>query len=94
MVETALYADLITMKEAFEYDEHVKSASDFMITSCCCPVWIKLIENKYSELIEHISPSVSPMIASGRVIKSLDPNAKVVFIGPCIAKNQKPCCRT
>lgn len=89
MIETALYADLITMKEAFEFDEHVKEEHDFMITSCCCPVWIKLIENKFPELVGHISPSVSPMIASGRIIKALEPEAKVVFIGPCIAKKSE-----
>ncbi len=86
MVETALYADLITMKEAFEFDEHVQNVGDFLITSCCCPVWIKLIEGRYPGLASHISPSVSPMIASGRVIKTIEPQAKVVFIGPCIAK--------
>lgn len=89
VVETALYADLLTMKEALEFHEHVKTAEDFLITSCCCPVWIKLIESKYPELIEKISPSVSPMIASGRVIKHFSPEAKVVFIGPCIAKKQE-----
>jgi iron only hydrogenase large subunit-like protein len=89
IVETALYADLLTMKEALEFDEQVKEENDFLITSCCCPVWIKLIENKYPELAEKISPSVSPMIASGRVIKEFEPNAKVVFIGPCIAKKQE-----
>ena len=89
MVETALYADLITIKEVFEYDEHVKEAADFLITSCCCPIWIKLIENKFSDLTGHISPSVSPMIASGRVIKELEPDAKVVFIGPCVAKKSE-----
>ncbi|MBU2703451.1 iron only hydrogenase large subunit-like protein [Sporomusaceae bacterium BoRhaA] len=89
VVETALYADLLTMKEALEFDEHVKDEHDFLITSCCCPVWIKLIENKYPELVEKISPSVSPMIASGRIIKKFEPNAKVVFIGPCIAKKQE-----
>jgi len=86
MVETALYADLITIKEAFEFDHHVKDSTDFLITSCCCPIWIKLIETKFPDLLEHISPSVSPMVASGRVIKALEPEAKVVFIGPCIAK--------
>lgn len=86
MVETALYADLVTMKEAFEFNEHVKTEQDFLLTSCCCPIWIKLIENKFPELIEHISPSVSPMIASARVIKAINPEAKVVFIGPCVAK--------
>ncbi|WP_425057786.1 hypothetical protein SCACP_23260 [Sporomusa carbonis] len=90
VVETALYADLITIKEAFEYDEHVKDDEhDFLITSCCCPIWIKLIENKFPDLAGHISPSVSPMIASGRVIKELEPDAKVVFIGPCVAKKSE-----
>ncbi|MDU2065874.1 MAG: [Fe-Fe] hydrogenase large subunit C-terminal domain-containing protein [Sporomusaceae bacterium] len=89
VVETALYADLLTMKEALEFHEHVKEKNDFLITSCCCPVWIKLIENKFPELIDKISPSVSPMIASGRVIKEFTPEAKVVFIGPCIAKKQE-----
>ena len=86
MVETALYADLITIKEAFEFNHHVKEQTDFLITSCCCPVWIKLIETKFPDLLAHISPSVSPMVASGRVIKALEPDAKVVFIGPCVAK--------
>ena len=89
VLETALYADLITMKEAFEFEEHVKTAHDFMFTSCCCPVWIKLIENKFPELMKHISPSVSPMVASARVIKQFEPEAKVVFIGPCIAKKSE-----
>lgn len=87
--ETALYADLITMKEAFEFEDHVKTAHDFMFTSCCCPVWIKLIENKFPDLVEHISPSVSPMVASARVIKQFEPEAKVVFIGPCVAKKSE-----
>jgi len=86
MVETALYADIVTIKEAFEFDNFVKNENDFLITSCCCPVWIKLIENKYPELFNHISPSVSPMVASARIIKTFEPTAKVVFIGPCIAK--------
>lgn len=89
MVETALYADLITIKEAFEFNEHVQTTDDFLITSCCCPVWIKLIENKFSDLAPHISPSVSPMVASARVIKALEPDAKVVFIGPCVAKKSE-----
>ncbi len=89
VIETALYADLITMKEAFEFNDHVKASNDFLITSCCCPVWIKLIENKFPQLVDHISPSVSPMIASARVIKHFEPQAKVVFIGPCIAKKSE-----
>jgi iron only hydrogenase large subunit-like protein len=89
VVETALAADLVTMKEAFEFNDHVQTADDFLITSCCCPVWIKLIENKFPDLLGHISPSVSPMVASARVIKAFTPEAKVVFIGPCVAKKSE-----
>ena len=86
MAETALGADLVTMKEALEFCDHVNEPGDILITSCCCPVWIQLIGTRFPELKEKISPSVSPMIASGRVTKEYYPNSKVVFIGPCMAK--------
>jgi iron only hydrogenase large subunit-like protein len=86
MAEVALFADLLTIKEAYEFDRLVKGHKDFMITSCCCPVWLNLVEKQYPELMKHVSPSVSPMIAAGRVLKAAVPTAKVVFIGPCVAK--------
>lgn len=86
MVEVAFFADMLTLKEAVEFDEHVKTKDDFMITSCCCPMWVAMIKRVYTQFVKHVSPSVSPMIASGRVMKALNPDCKVVFIGPCIAK--------
>lgn len=86
MVEVAFFADMLTLKEAFEFNEHVKSKDDLMITSCCCPMWVGMLKRVYADLVKHVSPSVSPMIASGRIIKKLNPECKVVFIGPCIAK--------
>jgi iron only hydrogenase large subunit-like protein len=86
MVEVAFFADMLTLKEAVEFDEHVHTIDDFMITSCCCPMWVAMLKRVYEELVKHVSPSVSPMIAAGRVMKVLNPNCKVVFIGPCIAK--------
>lgn len=86
MVEVAFFADMLTLKEAVEYDHFVKSENDFMITSCCCPMWVGMLKKVYNDLVKHVSPSVSPMIASGRVLKTLNPNCKVVFIGPCVAK--------
>lgn len=86
MVEVAVFADILTVKEAYEFDHMVRTAEDYLITSCCCPVWVGMIQKNYKEIAEHVSPSVSPMIASGRVLKALNPTAKVVFIGPCIAK--------
>ncbi|MGI6225520.1 MAG: [Fe-Fe] hydrogenase large subunit C-terminal domain-containing protein [Peptococcales bacterium] len=86
MVEVALFADILTIKEAFEFNKLVKDKTDFFLTSCCCPLWINYTEKQYPELFAHMSPAVSPMIASGRVLKALYPEAKVVFFSPCLAK--------
>lgn len=86
MVEVAFFADMLTLKEAVEYDHFVKDEQDFMITSCCCPMWVGMLKKVYNDLVKYVSPSVSPMIAAGRVLKLLNPNCKVVFVGPCIAK--------
>lgn len=86
MMEVALFADILTLKEAFEFDRAINEDQDFLLTSCCCPMWVAMIRRTYSTLIPHMPPSVSPMIAGGRVIKRLHPGAKTVFIGPCIAK--------
>jgi iron only hydrogenase large subunit-like protein len=86
MIETALFADILTIREAFEFSRLVKNRGDFFLTSCCCPVWFNLTKKHYPEMFKHMSPSVSPMIASGRFLKKLYKDAKVVFISPCIAK--------
>ncbi|MDU2157277.1 [Fe-Fe] hydrogenase large subunit C-terminal domain-containing protein [Clostridium sp.] len=86
MIEVAFAADMITIKEAVEFNHHVNGPNDLMITSCCCPMWVGMLKKVYKELVPDLSPSVSPMIGAGRVIKKLNPDAKVVFIGPCIAK--------
>lgn len=86
MVEVAFFADILTLKETIEFNRLVKEEKDFMITSCCCPMWVGMLKKVYENLVPHVSPSVSPMIAAGRILKLLNPNCKVVFIGPCIAK--------
>lgn len=86
MVEVALFADILTLKEALEFDRHINCENDFQLTSCCCPVWISMIRKQYSELLNHVPGAVSPMIAAGRTVKHLHPDALTIFIGPCIAK--------
>lgn len=86
MVEVAFFADMLTLKESIEFDHLVKKEEDLMITSCCCPMWVGMLKRVYENLVKHVSPSISPMIAAGRVLKKLNPECKVVFIGPCIAK--------
>lgn len=89
MVEVAVFADILTLKEALEFDEHVVSNTDFQLTSCCCPVWIAMIRGIYSELVPHVPGAVSPMIAAGRAVKKIHPEAINVFVGPCLAKKKE-----
>lgn len=86
MIEVALFADILTLKEALEFDHNIVEESDYQLTSCCCPMWIAMIRKIYHELMPHVPGSVSPMVACGRTIKILHPDAVTVFIGPCIAK--------
>lgn len=86
MVEVALFADILTLKEAFEFDQNVHKEGDYQLTSCCCPMWIAMIRKIYTQLMPHLPASVSPMIACGRAVKTLHPDALCVFIGPCVAK--------
>lgn len=86
MVEVALFADILTLKEALEFDKNIQTEQDYQLTSCCCPMWIAMIKKVYAQLIPHVPAAVSPMVACGRSIKKIHPNAVTVFIGPCVAK--------
>lgn len=86
MIEVSLFADLLTLKEALEFEKNITSEEDYQLASCCCPMWIAMIRKLYTDLIPHVPPAVSPMIAAGRAVKHLHPDALTVFIGPCLAK--------
>lgn len=84
MVEVSLFADILTLIEALEFEKNIKDESDFMLTSCCCPMWISMLRK--NNLLSHVPGTVSPMLAAARVIKIIHPEAITVFIGPCMAK--------
>lgn len=86
MIEVAAFADILTLKEALEFHQNMKRPGAFQLTSCCCPVWIRMIRNDFSKIVEHLPASVSPMIACGRVAKQLHKGCRTIFIGPCLAK--------
>lgn len=48
-----------------------------------------MIRNIYGELVPHMPGAVSPMIAAGRAVKKMHPDAVTVFIGPCLAKKKE-----
>lgn len=80
--ETAFGAELVT-------EEHKKLPAGRTYLSSSCPSVVSLVEKHFPDLIPNLSPIVSPMIAHARIIKSMDPGAAVVFIGPCIAKKDE-----
>lgn len=86
MIEVALFADILTLKEALEFDRNIHSEADYQLTSCCCPMWIAMIRKIYHDLMPHVPGSVSPMVACARTVKTMYPDAVTVFIGPCLAK--------
>jgi two-component system NtrC family sensor kinase len=70
-----------------EYAKLLRENSDESIISSVCPVVVSYIEKYYPQLIDNLAPIVSPMIATGRLIKwRYNSEAKVVYISPCVAK--------
>ena len=62
-------------------------AKDRPLLSSSCPAVVTYVEKYHPELISNLAPIVSPTIAMGRLIKwQYNPQAKVVFIGPCVAE--------
>lgn len=78
--EVALGADMVAPKEAEELVEKR------FLTSSCCPAFVKYIETKFPEMVEHISHNHSPMVELAKFLKEGHPEYKIVFIGPCISK--------
>ena len=80
IVEAALGADMVALNEAKELVEKG------FLTSSCCPAFVKYIETQFPTLKANISSNLSPMATIAKYIKSTDPTAKIIFIGPCTAK--------
>lgn len=83
--ETAIGATIVKR----EYERLLREAKqDVIITSACASLNL-LIEKHFPDLRQYLAPVVSPMIAHAMDIKRRMPEAKVVFIGPCVAKKQE-----
>jgi iron only hydrogenase large subunit-like protein/uncharacterized Fe-S cluster-containing protein len=80
--ETALGATMVKT----EYERLLNEEKrDVVISSCCHSVNL-LIQKYFPTLVPYLADVVSPMQAHCKDIKRRIPNAKTVFIGPCIAK--------
>lgn len=86
-VEAALGADVVAYHEGHEFAETIDERK--WMTTSCCPAFVSYMRKNYPDMMSHVSGTVSPMVAIARIIKSTDPTAKVVFIGPCTAKKME-----
>ncbi len=84
-IEVAIGADLCTIQEAKDFVEEVPEKLPFMATSCC-PAWSSMARRLFPDYANCISMALTPMVLTGRLIKSDHPGCKVAFIGPCAAK--------
>ncbi len=80
--EIAFGAELISRG----YHELFKSMDSNTIISTPCPALVSYVEIHEPSLLPYLAPIVSPMVALGRAIKKTYPDARAVFIGPCLAK--------
>jgi [FeFe] hydrogenase (group B1/B3) len=85
VIEVGWGADVGSIHEAEEFLKEVPKYRDFLGTSCC-PSWAMFAEKNFPEISENIAKTHTPMVAAAKKIKHERPNAKVVFIGPCVSK--------
>ncbi|MBQ8526156.1 MAG: 4Fe-4S binding protein [Clostridia bacterium] len=83
--ETALGATMVKN----EYERLLSEEKrDVVISSCCHSVNL-LIQKYFPSVLRYLADVVSPMQAHCMNIKKRYPNAKTVFIGPCVAKKDE-----
>ena len=83
--ETAIGATIVKK----EYERMLREEErDIIITSCCHSINL-LIQKYYPSALPYLADVVSPMQAHCMDIKKRIPNAKTVFIGPCVAKKDE-----
>ncbi len=83
--ETAIGATIVKK----EYERMLaEDGRDILISSCCHSINL-LIQKYFPHLLPYLADTMSPMQAHCVDIKKRHPDAKTVFIGPCVAKKDE-----
>ena len=83
--ETAIGATIVKN----EYERMINEEERDIIISSCCHSINLLIQKRFPTCLEYLADVMSPMQAHCSDIKKRIPNAKTVFIGPCVAKKDE-----
>lgn len=92
--DTNFAADLTIMEETTELVNRITNKKPLPMFTSCCPGWVKYIEHRRPELLDHVSTCKSPHEMEGAVLKTyyakkigIDPkDVFVVSIMPCTVK--------
>ena len=92
--DTDFTADLTIIEEGNELIQRVTTGGTLPMMTSCCPGWINFVEQRYPEILDHISSCKSPQQMFGALAKSyyaeklkMKPqDIFVVSIMPCTAK--------
>ncbi len=91
--DTNFGADLTVVEESKELLERLESGKNLPLFTSCCPGWVKFLENKHPEMVNHLSTCRSPQQMFGALLKEdarlneVDKRkTMVVSIMPCTAK--------
>lgn len=83
--ETAIGATIVKN----EYERILREENRDVLISSCCHSLNLLIQKYFPSELKYLADVASPMHAHCIDIRKRNPNAKVVFIGPCVAKKDE-----
>lgn len=88
VVEVADGARQTVIHESEEFLERTSQCAPFMTTSCC-PSYVEITKKHVKTIKPFVSDTPSPMMYAADIAREKNPDTKVVFIGPCIAKRKE-----
>ncbi len=83
--ETAIGAQAVVK----EYKRLLATGEFENFITSACPAACRMIQEYYPKALKYLAPVDSPMVAHAKLIRKCDPEVKIVFIGPCIAKKRE-----
>ncbi len=85
VVDVAYGAEYTSRDESAEFVERMEEGAQFMTTSCC-PAYVKTAKVHVPEIEKFVSHTGSPMRYIAEITRERYSDAKIVFVGPCLAK--------
>lgn len=83
--ETAIGANTVVG----EYKKLLAEGSYKNFITSACPAINRMIQLYYPNALPYLAKVDTPMIAHAKLLKRSNPDVKVVFVGPCIAKKRE-----